>query len=715
MRASQNKITGQPDAVTAGTIGGGLLVPRPAIALLSELPQLAGSGAAVEEPWDCSSHSDPIGAAARRGMKAGHGSAAPDPATLRHAAEIAAQKAAGNAEQRLVPLLALIWSYPRNERLQILAARLIDAQSNAVNSLRTWNGIHRRFPHVAEPFRMTLRWIAREGGLGEARKCLAVRFPSMPTTPADLLMYAWGQHELRDFSKADEAFERCLGTNENAYLQFSKSLVARGEIWRSRAVLQSGIATLGRRRKLISSLQEITDEIQALSNIVPNTEHGQISNVALAELFKRARARPPRPVRKRSVGRMVMITGSLGAGGAERQFAITAKALRKAAIENATVAGYPVNGPIEVYCRSLRAKPGADFFLSALEQDGIPVAEYSGLESAIHNKRSAVTPHADLLRFLPSAIAEGTIKLAERLRRQKPDIVQIWQDGSIYATGLSALMAGVPRIALNVRTLPPIDRPDRYKPEYELIFQTLLAAPNVILTANSRAAANRYAQWLSINPDDVAVIHNGVELTDCTLTKSEQDATDAFEASTRDADFTLGSIMRFDENKRPHLWLRVAAVLLQSAPRARFILVGDGPLWLAAQSYARSLGIADRILFVGRSHAIKSWLSRMDAFLLLSRFEGLPNVLVEAQQAGVPVCTTSAGGCAEAVLPGKTGLLLPSTDDLDPRFVAGQLQILKDDSRRRAMGREARIWATSAFSVSSMIDKTVASFMARRP
>lgn len=317
-----------------------------------------------------------------------------------------------------------------------------------------------------------------------------------------------------------------------------------------------------------------------------------------------------------------------------------------------------------------------------------------------------------MLRFLPREMTDGLIKLADSIRLQAPDIVHIWQDGSILTTGMAALMAGVPRIVLNVRSMPPIDRPDKYKPEYEMVYRSLLASPGVRLTANSRVAARRYSEWLGIDPDAVSVIYNGVDPLPDTAGSDEMELVRHFDLASRGADFTVGGVMRFDENKRPFLWLEAAASVMRSAPEARFILVGDGPLKEPAEAYAKRLGIGDRLLFVGRSHRVGYWLRHMDAFVLLSHVEGLPNVLVEAQRAGVPVVTTPAGGAPETLMDKQTGFLLPSAESPNPQEIASCLLALRNNpSRRATMGLQARQWAEATFSTSSMMERTVRAFM----
>jgi glycosyltransferase involved in cell wall biosynthesis len=131
-----------------------------------------------------------------------------------------------------------------------------------------------------------------------------------------------------------------------------------------------------------------------------------------------------------------------------------------------------------------------------------------------------------------------------------------------------------------------------------------------------------------------------------------------------------------------------------------------------AQDYAARLGIASRVHFAGRSNQVGFWLTQMDAFLLLSKIEGLPNVLIEAQRAGVPVVATPVGGAMETFQHGKTGLALPASEDLRPVDVAARLLQLRSDPQRRvAMGIEARQWAQAQFSVSTMIERTVGTFM----
>lgn len=686
-------------------------------------PARVGTGPAQHPP-----RSDPVSAAVRLGLRAGRAGVTAEAAVLSRAAGVAAlARGSGEAEIALKMMLRLVADHPASERLQVLAARMVETQAQAAGPLAlhgaagaeaaaVWEGLHARFPDAVEPFRLSLRWTMRRTGREAALETLRTRFPSAPDDPAALLLYAWGQDELRAYPEADAAFAHLLAHHprEDVCLHYAQSLLKRGEVWQACAVLRDGVARLGARPRLTRLSVEAEAERDRLAVLAPRARSGRAADAVLAELFARLTPGRRAPRRTSRTGRVVMVTGSLGAGGAERQFTLTARELQGAFASGAAPGGVAVAGPVEVVCRSLSARAGGDFFAPDLRAAGVPIREFA-----------VAPPDPDLfgepalagldgaLRFLPEPMVEGATRLAGLLRAARPDVVQIWQDGSVYAGGLAAVMAGVPRIVLNVRSLPPVDRPERFKPEYEGLYRALLAAPGVRLTANSHAAARRYAEWLGLSPRRIRVIYNGVDALPEDGTPEDEALAARFDAATGASDFTLGTVMRLDENKRPLLWLDSAARLLRRAPRARFVIVGDGPLREACQVRARSLGIAHRVLFVGRSRRVGFWLRRMDAFLLLSLVEGLPNVLVEAQAAGLPVVTTRAGGAAETIRPGATGLLLPAGPDLDPEVVAAALAGLRaDPARRAAMGEAARLWARETFSVEAMLARTVRTFAA---
>jgi glycosyltransferase involved in cell wall biosynthesis len=94
----------------------------------------------------------------------------------------------------------------------------------------------------------------------------------------------------------------------------------------------------------------------------------------------------------------------------------------------------------------------------------------------------------------------------------------------------------------------------------------------------------------------------------------------------------------------------------------RLLVLGEGPARPALTDVARQLGVIARTVFAGWQDDVRAWLWGCDLLLHASRAEGLPNAVLEAMAAGLPVIATDAGGTAEAVAHGVTGYVVPLDD-----------------------------------------------------
>jgi glycosyltransferase involved in cell wall biosynthesis len=668
--------------------------------------------------------SDPVGDA----VAAGHERGGPGAFTLRDAQAEARDllnqaRSDGGYRASLPRVLQLVKQHPDAEALQITAARLIMEDGDAHRALTAWSGVHHRFPAAPEPFRMCVRMTLREHGEEAAEALLRERIPDPAKIDdeAGLLALAFGREELALIAEAEAAFHRATRLfphSRSAWRQLARLQESRGGLLSAQHTMGEALAACGS-DEFAAAHARLTREIQVLESFAPNAavDDSPFSvkalNAILADMLAARRATPPGP--RHHLGSTLMVSGSLGSGGAERQLVTTVLSLHQAIGEGRRIADYEMVGPVGVICRSLVGKQDNDFFLETLTSAGVGVTDYSRLEPFGGRIRlSRVRPFCSAIDFLPPRMKEGVTQLVDYMRYEAPDVVHIWQDGMVFAVGLAALMAEVPRIVLSVRTLPPIDRVNRWRLELEPIYRALLGSPGVVMTANSTLAARRYEEWLGMAKGSVPVIHNGVERLPSEAAPGDEAMWAAFRDRTADADFTVGGVMRLDQNKRTLEWLSVAEHLHRRHPEARFVLVGDGALRQEAREYATRLGISDRVLFTGRSGSVGYWLARMDALMLLSRFEGTPNVLIEAQLAGTPVIATPAGGSAETVIAGKTGFVLANAEKPDLEEAADLLMRLVAMSRdeREAMGQAARAWAERSFSVETMLERTVNVFMA---
>jgi glycosyltransferase involved in cell wall biosynthesis len=96
----------------------------------------------------------------------------------------------------------------------------------------------------------------------------------------------------------------------------------------------------------------------------------------------------------------------------------------------------------------------------------------------------------------------------------------------------------------------------------------------------------------------------------------------------------------------------------------------------------------------------------LDILVLSSQWEGLPNVVLEAMAAGKPVVATNVGACAEVVVNGETGWIVPPQNP--PALAEAVLRLLKDPELAGTMGRRGRRRVEEHFTVDKMVHRTEA-------
>lgn len=153
-------------------------------------------------------------------------------------------------------------------------------------------------------------------------------------------------------------------------------------------------------------------------------------------------------------------------------------------------------------------------------------------------------------------------------------------------------------------------------------------------------------------------------------------------------------VARLDVPKDPFTLLRALAGL-----RARpwtLEWIGDGPRRAPAQQLAAALGLADRCRFVGAREDVPQRLSQASLLVLPTDREGLPLCVLEAMRAGLPVVASAVGGIPEAVLPGRTGCLVPPADA--QALTRALASLLEDPAARTRLGAAGRRRYLDCFS-----------------
>jgi len=167
-----------------------------------------------------------------------------------------------------------------------------------------------------------------------------------------------------------------------------------------------------------------------------------------------------------------------------------------------------------------------------------------------------------------------------------------------------------------------------------------------------------------------------------------------------DKSVTIGSLLRFTDAKNIVQTLQAAIRVCALKRDVQFIFVGEGEHLPLCRQMVLTHQLEDRILLPGWADDIASWLSRFDAFLLYSSWEGNPLSIVEAMQAGLPVITSDIPVLAE-VVDESCGWLLHAGSVA--ALTAGLQQVLQEKQLFRNKGKHSRQKAEQLFSYQTFL------------
>lgn len=150
----------------------------------------------------------------------------------------------------------------------------------------------------------------------------------------------------------------------------------------------------------------------------------------------------------------------------------------------------------------------------------------------------------------------------------------------------------------------------------------------------------------------------------------------------------FGTIGRLSPEKGQANLLEALALVAPSFPELRLLVIGDGGLRRVLEEKAGSLGLAGRVMFAGYRKDASRYLGYLKGFVLSSFTEGLPMVLLEAMQAGVPIVASAVGGIPQLLEGGEAGVLVPEGQ---PQSLAqGMRSLLEDPQLAARLASRAR-------------------------
>ena len=296
---------------------------------------------------------------------------------------------------------------------------------------------------------------------------------------------------------------------------------------------------------------------------------------------------------------------------------------------------------------------------------------------------AAVATHGDLDAFAVWRIARG-------LRTARPDVVHLHTGRAAWLGGLAARLAGVPAIVTR-RQDRPVRRGWRTRLIYEqLSRRTVAISPGV--------AACLVAG--GVPPERIALVPSAVDRA--RLRAHANRAAVRAAAGVGADELVLLALSALVHRKGLDVLLDAIAALARSRLQPRVWIAGNGPQRTVLTDQAQRLGLTDQVRFLGRREDVGDLLAACDIAVLPSRREGLGVAALEAMAAGRPVVASAVGGLADAVIDGRTGLLVPPEDAA--ALGAALERLLRDPALRAHLGAAGPARIAEGFLPEQMVE-----------
>jgi glycosyltransferase involved in cell wall biosynthesis len=245
------------------------------------------------------------------------------------------------------------------------------------------------------------------------------------------------------------------------------------------------------------------------------------------------------------------------------------------------------------------------------------------------------------------------------VRREKPAVVHGW----MYTQNVIATIGKIfnPKVKLFwcIRSSNLSDMLD-WLENTTVWVQNRLSGLADCVVVNSQAGLE-YAVSDGIPRQKLRFIPNGID-TDLFYPDLAERQRVRAEWGVTDSEKIVGNVSRFDPIKNHPFFLRAAAKIAAEYPNVRFVCVGHGKATYleSLQAQARSLGIADKVMWVQARPDIRAMYNALDVFCSTSLSEGFPNVIGEAMACGRRCVVTDVGD--SKLLVDDTGAAVASND-----------------------------------------------------
>ena len=298
------------------------------------------------------------------------------------------------------------------------------------------------------------------------------------------------------------------------------------------------------------------------------------------------------------------------------------------------------------------------------------------------------------MRRSPLGVLAAMVRFRRLVCSFRPDVVNSHMVHPNILTRLLRLVTPMPRLVSSAHNTNEQGRGRMLA--YRLTDRLADISTNV-----SDEAVEAFKQQGALRPGRMVTIHNGIDTAAFTFDPAARERVRAELSLDQAAPLLLAVWRLWEQKDYPNL----LQALARRPERPRLAIVGDGPLREELEAMAGSLGVADRVHFLGVRHDVPALMAASDVFVLSSAWEGFGLVVAEAMACGRVVVATDCGGVREVV--GDAGFLVPPRNAEALAEAMGRARRLSDDEREN-LGRAARQRVVEHFSLEATAERYLA-------
>jgi glycosyltransferase involved in cell wall biosynthesis len=286
--------------------------------------------------------------------------------------------------------------------------------------------------------------------------------------------------------------------------------------------------------------------------------------------------------------------------------------------------------------------------------------------------------------------------LLKVIDRKRIDILHLHGYGATTFGRLAGAMRRLPTILHEHANLTDT-------PWFQKVADVALEPATDIAIAVSQSTADFVIKARRIPPAKVKVVYLGVPLEEFSRPRPAGDVRAAREElGIAPDDFVIGTVTRLHESKGNTYLVDAARLVLDERPRARFFVVGEGPLREGLEQQAKALNLGGRFVFTGFARDVPRTMSAFDLSVFPSLWEGTPLTVFEALAMGKPIVATDADGLLDVLTDGRDAIIVAKRD---ARALADGIIRTIDEPETRARIGEAAALTGRQFDIATFVRK----------